>query len=433
MTAHERFEQDLPQLLAQLAEGPRPEYRDSLVEATARASQRPAWTVPGRWLPRDITARRTSVASVPLRPLALLLLVGLVLAAALAVVVGSQRREPAPFGPARNGVLVYAAEGGIWTSNADGSDARPIVMDDVESSWPIASRQGTRFTFVRPADGGDIVYVANIDGTGVRALTEPLLGLTSIAWSPDGATIAVPYEVDGRPVIDLVASDGSGTRRIETTMGLDNPAWRPGDQGQLLVRGRVGDVAAFYLLDADDAAVLARLDLQGQGLDVGAYDLLEPDWSPDGRRLAYHTLEALPLAFAPNPGFRIHVADVDAAGTVTDDTRLEFDPQADDEFSARWLPTGDRIAFVRFDGCVDRVLVAAPVSGAAEVTAREVPDVCAYEDRGVGYEIAPDGGSLLTWPMSGTGEVQAYPLEPGGTVPPAFTAFQDVTWQRTAR
>jgi dipeptidyl aminopeptidase/acylaminoacyl peptidase len=382
----------------------------------------------------DITARRTSVASVPLRSLALLLLVGLVIAAALAVVVGSQRRLPAPFGPAENGVLVYAADGGIWTSNADGSDARPIVMDDTESLWPIASRQGTRFTFVRPAEGWDILYVANIDGTGVRALTGPLLGLTSIAWSPDGATIAVPHEVGGLPVIDLVASDGSGIRRIETDIPIDNPAWRPGDQGQLLVRGRVGGVAGLYLLNAADAAVLARLDLQGQGLDVGAYDLLEPDWSPDGRRLAYHTLEALPAETSDNPGYRIHVADVDAAGTVTADARLEFDPLADDEFSARWLPTGDRIAFVRFEGCVDSVLVAAPVPGAAAVTAREVPDVCAYEDRWMGYEIAPDGRSLLTWPLGrSTGEVQAYELEPGGTVPPAFTVFQDVTWQRTAR
>ena len=191
---------------------------------------------------------------------------------------------------------------------------------------------------------------------------------------------------------------------------------------------------ALYLLDANGTPSSPGSPCRARVSTVGAYDLLEPDWSPDGTRLVYHTLEALPAASAPNPGFRIHVADVDAAGTVTADTRLEFDPLADDEFSARWLPTGDRIAFVRFEGCVDSVLVAAPARGANAVTAREVPDVCAYEDRWMGYEIAPDGGSLLTWPMGGdSGEVQAYLLAPGGTVPPSFTVFQDVTWQRLAR
>ena len=55
MTSDRRFEQDLPDLMAQLAPRRVPDYRDDIVRQTARTRQRPAWTFPERWLPMDIT------------------------------------------------------------------------------------------------------------------------------------------------------------------------------------------------------------------------------------------------------------------------------------------------------------------------------------------------------------------------------------------
>src|SRR6478735_8882710 len=102
MTSERRFDQDLPNLLAQVAQAPAPEYRDLIVQRTARTRQRPAWTFLERWLPLSAVTSRAAVAPrFPLRivGVAALLLIALIVGAVLFA--GSQRHLPAPFGPAR--------------------------------------------------------------------------------------------------------------------------------------------------------------------------------------------------------------------------------------------------------------------------------------------------------------------------------------------
>ena len=110
MTAFDRFdpfEQRITAAIDEIAALRRPDYLDDVLRQTARSSQRPRWTFPGRWLPiMDTTLTGPGWRSSP-RPLLLLALVALLVAAGLAiVVVGSQVRVPAPFGPAANGALV---------------------------------------------------------------------------------------------------------------------------------------------------------------------------------------------------------------------------------------------------------------------------------------------------------------------------------------
>ena len=65
----------------------------------------------------DISASRTVLPSrFPVRSLALLAILGLLLVAIAAaiVAVGSRPRLPPAFGPARNGALVYARDGDIF-------------------------------------------------------------------------------------------------------------------------------------------------------------------------------------------------------------------------------------------------------------------------------------------------------------------------------
>ena len=51
----DRFEKDLPGLLAELAPRAKPDYRDDIVRQTARTRQRPAWMFPERWIPMSVT------------------------------------------------------------------------------------------------------------------------------------------------------------------------------------------------------------------------------------------------------------------------------------------------------------------------------------------------------------------------------------------
>ena len=105
MTTFERFERSIPELMTELAPARVPDYFDDMLQQTEGVTQRPAWSFPERWLPVDIAARPLVTRSFPWRPLAVLALLALLIAAGLAVYVGSQNRVPPPFGVAGNGAL----------------------------------------------------------------------------------------------------------------------------------------------------------------------------------------------------------------------------------------------------------------------------------------------------------------------------------------
>ena len=110
MTVDRRFERHLPEILEDLYLGPSPMYRDEVLAAAVRPRQRPAWTFPGRWIPMDVATRVAPSTRLPLRQLGILALIAILVAVAVAVAVGSQQRHlPAPFGPARNGLIPYVS------------------------------------------------------------------------------------------------------------------------------------------------------------------------------------------------------------------------------------------------------------------------------------------------------------------------------------
>src|SRR6476659_1579849 len=113
MTAFDRFERSIPELMAELAPVRAPDYVDDLLQRSARTRQRPAWSALERWLPVDTTARPLIARSFRWRPFAVFVLLVLLIAASLAIYVGSQTRAvPPPFGVAGNGVLLYRGTDG---------------------------------------------------------------------------------------------------------------------------------------------------------------------------------------------------------------------------------------------------------------------------------------------------------------------------------
>jgi YVTN family beta-propeller protein len=92
MTAFDRIEARLPELMDELAPAHVPEYFDTMLGQSARTRQRPAWRAPERWLPVGVVPRTASVRQVPWRPIVLLAVVGLLAAGALVVLSGSRNR-----------------------------------------------------------------------------------------------------------------------------------------------------------------------------------------------------------------------------------------------------------------------------------------------------------------------------------------------------
>ena len=434
MTSPRRFEHDLPALLADLYLTGTPDYRDDVVQRIARTPQRPAWTFPERWLPMEITSRSVPFAGTPWRTIGVLALVGLLMAAALAVLVGSRPRPPAPFGPAENGRLVYTNDGDVHVrATPDGAPSVLIASPEVETG-ALFSPLGDRLAVIREVDGGEDLWTGAADGSGLTRLGGPYDGIDWVEWSPSQTHIVVGHQATGMPRIDRVATDGSGSERLVDFPAMW-PTYRPPTGDQILFRGQEGGRWGFYLIDADGGTPV-RLDLQHEVLEGSSFDFRGPAWSPTGDRLAFDSLVALPRSQLRTPGLRINVASIDADGAVISQVALEFDARADDELSASFTPDGTKILFQQRFGwtppdpasgtpTVDRLFIA-PADGRGPATPLGVTST---NGDGVGFIVAPDGTSVIAH-LWAEGEDWLIDPTAGTATMTDLASDNGVSWQR---
>jgi len=429
---YERFERDLPAVLAELYLGPIPDYHDDVLARASRTRQRPAWTFPERWLPMDLVERqRARVPHLPWRTIAIVALVALLMAAFASVWIGSRPVVlPPPYGPAANGAIAYASGGAIYSIATPGATPRLLVGGSTNQA-PTYSRQGDRVSFFRVvSDTGDCdceVWLANADGSNAHKVADAIHNPTSWEWSPDGSTIAIA----GDAGLTIVPTDGSSARHLNLAMPAQSVTWRPGTD-QILFRGGDPNGAGSLYLVKPDGTGLTHLDIPGAGIG-GQHDFGHGfSWSPDGRRIAYELVENLDpgVVGVDGGGLRLHVADVDPTGKVTSEQRLEFDPKADNELQPVWLPQGDRIVFQTRENGSDYLSVAAlPSTGAPGPAKRIGPE--SVGGGGIGFEVAPDGHSLLVlfWEEKTTWR---YDID-AGTYAPLTLGILDVSsFQRLA-
>ncbi len=92
----------------------------------------------------------------PWRQLGILALIALLLAAAIAVYVGTQAGHGAPRRSVRrrNGAIVFAAGGDIFVGDPVSGSSRAIVTGPEMDGNPLFSRDGTRVAFMRQVDAG---------------------------------------------------------------------------------------------------------------------------------------------------------------------------------------------------------------------------------------------------------------------------------------
>ncbi len=162
MTAFDRVERHLPELMDELAAAGVPDYFDDMLRTTTQARQRPAWSNLERWLPMGVIARPLPTRPIPWRLIAVAALLVLLAAAAL-VYVGSRRVVPAPFGLAGNGaLLIGTADGDIVTvdpaTGRDGADRRRVDVRRRPVLLPRRSALRLRSGDVRDRHGDGVVH-----------------------------------------------------------------------------------------------------------------------------------------------------------------------------------------------------------------------------------------------------------------------------------
>jgi Tol biopolymer transport system component len=255
----------------------------------------------------------------------------------------------------------------IYTMNADGSNVKPVLKMDAAIETPASfdpawSPDASTFALAGCCTSGSFdVYGVDTDGSDLHILTGSGFRDTSPAWSPDGGTIAFVSNRDGNFDIYLMNADGSNVRNL-----TNNTANNCGCFGPFELFAQPS-----FSPDGTKVAFSSDVDDRGRNLDVYVINVDgtgltrlttnaavdgEPDWSPNGRRIAFESDR--------DGDFEIFTMRVDGSGVkkVTSNPDLDIDPD--------WSPDGSMFAFVsdRDGGNVEIYVMKADGSGQTRIT-----------------------------------------------------------------
>jgi hypothetical protein len=164
----------------------------------------------------------------------------------------------------------------IWVMRFDAQNkfkvtAPPAGMED---RWPAWSPDGTRIAFVRTplgATGCATLRTVAPDGTGLTTLASgPECRYESPAWSPDGTKLAYRAYDTAAGTEGLYVANADNSAPVKIASGGTGPSWSPSGRWIVYETG-------FAIL---------RTTPDGQTVATVANGLSEPEYSPDGTRIA---------------------------------------------------------------------------------------------------------------------------------------------------
>lgn len=167
----------------------------------------------------------------------------------------------------------------IYTADYDGFNGRQITHDNGISVSPSLSPNARELAYTGYLSGYADIYLVDL-ATGARQRLVKFPGTNSgPRFSPDGNRLACTLSKDGRPGLYIVGIHG-GVQRLTRTRGAEScGTWSP--NGSELI----------YSSDENGSPQLYRISAfggSGRLVSTGFGYATEPNWSPDGQRVAFN-------------------------------------------------------------------------------------------------------------------------------------------------
>jgi TolB protein len=143
---------------------------------------------------------------------------------------------------------------------------------------PAVSRDGRRVAMILSKAGSPDLYVANIDGSGLKQLTFTREAESSPCWSPDSQTICYVSRETQRAALYKISASGGSSVRLPTpgAPSPTEPDWSP--DGKWIAFTSLTGGFQIFILRVSDGSVHGPF---AQGED--------PSWAPNSRALIFCT------------------------------------------------------------------------------------------------------------------------------------------------
>jgi Tol biopolymer transport system component len=249
-----------------------------------------------------------------------------------------------------------AADPDIWLISTEGGDPLRLTTSEKRDTSPRWSPDGKHIAFISTRDEKTQIFIISPLGGEADKLTDSKTGVQSVEWSPDGRRIAYTSQQELTPEEEKKQKDRDDTQVVDKDFKMSR----------------------LWVIDVQTR--------KATELVKENYMVQDPQWSPDGRHIAY---TAVPTPKADDLNLSdIWLVEVESGKVL----KLTDNPGTDT--SARWSPDGKRVAYLSRDvnnGVLGQLkLTVMPTNGGAP---KEVAPGFLYQPGAPTW--SADGGTLF--------------------------------------